>query len=373
MERSASTAVLIRKSRSRGLVGRGTDSMLLAASYAFTPSPASPASAYRPLLASSLPRCPLAQPSCHPLLLASTDDVETPGGTPVTIALIVLWYAASVVCNQSSKVLIKSLGAQSLTLAQLVVAAACGVGIVTAVPGTDATIRSTRQLLDTTWLAAAFTGGFITLNACFSAMHVSLVMVLRAAEPLTTLLLGFFFFEQRVPLRKVAALLPVVAGCACSAVGPFKATGVGLALAALSNVCFSLRGLLGKQLKRRYGTGALESFLQLTAIGAVLQAALITVRALFGGGAGLGPLLAAARSPTTLRLLLLNGASFYAYLQLSWVCLGRMSAVSHSLANSMRRPATIGAALIFAPVKLSFINLLGMAVACVATLVYGLL
>ena len=79
------------------------------------------------------------------------------------------------------------------------------------------------------------------------------------------------------------------------------------------------------------------------------------------------------RSPTTLRLLLLNGASFYAYLQLSWVCLGRMSAVSHSLANSMRRPATIGAALIFAPVKLSFINLLGMAVACVATLVYGLL
>ena len=33
-------------------------------------------------------------------------------------------------------------------------------------------IRSRAQLIDTTCLAAAFTGGFITLNACINTMHV---------------------------------------------------------------------------------------------------------------------------------------------------------------------------------------------------------
>ena len=224
------------------------------------------------------------------------------------------------------------------------------------------------------WLVSLRHTQFITLNACFNAMHVSLVMVLRAAEPLTTLGLGVGCFGAKVPLKKALALLPVVAGCACSAVGPFSATGKGLALAVVCNVCFSLRGLLGKRLASAYGAGSLESFFQLCAIGAVLQAGLIAVRTALGAaGGGFGPLLAAAGSPQTLGLLLTNGASFYSYLCLSWVCLGRMSAVSHSLANSMRRPATIAAALLVAPVKLSPVNWLGMGIACVSALVYGLL
>jgi len=71
--------------------------------------------------------------------------------------------------------------------------------------------------------------------------------------------------------------------------------------------------------------------------------------------------------------ILLNGASFYAYLQLSFAVLGLMSAVSHSVANSMRRPATILAAIAYAPIELSALNILGIAVACGASLVYGLL
>ena len=70
--------------------------------------------------------------------------------------------------------------------------------------------------------------------------------------------------------------------------------------------------------------------------------------------------------------ILLNGASFYAYLQLSFVVLGRISAVSHSVTNSMRRPATIAAALLYQPVDLSPLNCLGLVVACGGSLAYGL-
>ena len=223
------------------------------------------------------------------------------------------------------KLLAGALGAQTLTLAQCVVASACGALIpsrcafsASSLDGECAfapvSITTRAQLVDTAATAAAFLGGFITLNSCVRAMHVSLVMVLRALEPLTTLALGAALFGANVPLRKAAALLPVVAGCACSAVGPFSATAAGLALAALSNVCFSLRGLLGKRLSREHGAGALESFFHLCVLGALFQAAILAVG---GGAAAFAPVASAVSADAA--LVALNGASFYAYLQLSWV------------------------------------------------------
>jgi hypothetical protein len=312
------------------------------------------------------------------------EEAGPPGGATFTMALVALWYAASVVCNQTSKALLRTFGAQSLTLAQLVVSSLCGAAVLLGLRlccsecvFPPVAIGSREQLFDTTVLAAAFTGGFITLNACLNAMHVSLVMVLRAAEPLTTLAIGCAFFGARVSPGKAAALLPIVAGCALSAVGPFQSTAVGLSLATLSNVCFSLRGLLGKRLRARYGTGALESFFQLCTIGAALQAVLLLATsgptALWGLSSSLLPIGVGTEAASSLGLVLINGASFYAYLQLSWICLGRMSAVSHSVANSLRRPVTVIAALLYAPVALSPTNLVGIAVACAAAAAYGLL
>lgn len=200
-------------------------------------------------------------------------------------------------------------------------------------------------------------------------MHVSLVMVLRAAEPLTTLALGYAFFGTRVAPAKVGVLLAVVAGCALSAAGPFQPPLLGLAIAALSNVCFSLRGLLGKRLSARYRGGDVEVFFQLCAIGVVLQSALL----LCTSGTISFAALASTLSGPDLGLALVNGATFYAYLCLSWVCLGRMSAVSHSVANSLRRPVTVIAALFYAPVALSTTNVAGIVIACAAAAAFGLM
>jgi hypothetical protein len=50
-----------------------------------------------------------------------------------------------------------------------------------------------------------------------------------------------------------------------------------------------------------------------------------------------------------------------------------MSAVSHSLCNSLRRPATVLAALLLAPLELSSLNIFGIALACGGAVAYGLL
>ena len=117
---------------------------------------------------------------------------QAAGGAALTSLLLALWYASSIVNNQSSKVLVSLLGAEALTFTQLVAAAGCGAlvlrGSSTSGPSRSPLhFDSLAQLADTAALAAAFLAGCYALNACLASMHVSLAMVLRSAEPLTTL------------------------------------------------------------------------------------------------------------------------------------------------------------------------------------------
>ena len=183
---------------------------------------------------------------------AASDDKARPentaGDTALTTLLLALWYASSIVNNQSSKVLVSLLGAEVLTLNQLLVSAGCGTLVLRQSP---LRFDSRPHLILTAMLAASFLAGCYTLNSCLAAMHVSLAMVLRSAEPLTTLALGAVLLpaKEQPPRRKALALLPVVLGCGLSAVGPHAPSASALLLVAISNVCFSLRAILGRRLQ----------------------------------------------------------------------------------------------------------------------------
>jgi len=106
------------------------------------------------------------------------------GGSLLTGLFVTLWYASSIITNQSAKLLLPVLGVDVLTLTQFIIATGCGALVLA---WSDAgksllDIRSRAQLLDMTTLTTAFLGGSYLLNVCLNAMHVSLAMVLRAAE-----------------------------------------------------------------------------------------------------------------------------------------------------------------------------------------------
>jgi hypothetical protein len=110
---------------------------------------------------------------------------------------------------------------------------------------------------------------------------------------------------------------------------------LGLAVVVVCNVCFALRGIVTKRIKAVYPVDEFNLFLQISAIaalgyGAVLAAANIVLPFFDPGMAKLvdmSQLLQAGRGGA----VLLNGVTFYAYLQLSWVVLGRIAAVAHSV------------------------------------------
>jgi len=83
-----------------------------------------------------------------------------------TALALLLWYAASIVNNQSSKILVGRLGAEALTLTQCIIASVCGSLVLRAPPA----FASREQLRDTALLAAAFLAGCYSLNACLASM-----------------------------------------------------------------------------------------------------------------------------------------------------------------------------------------------------------
>ena len=106
---------------------------------------------------------------------SASDDKARPentaGDTALTTLLLALWYASSIVNNQSSKVLVSLLGAEVLTLNQLLVSAGCGTLVLRQSP---LRFDSRPHLILTAMLAASFLAGCYTLNSCLAAMHVSL-------------------------------------------------------------------------------------------------------------------------------------------------------------------------------------------------------
>lgn len=287
----------------------------------------------------------------------------------VTGTLIVLWYAASVVCNQSSKTLLSTaLNSEMLTFFQFLVSALTGAAVIFGARAAPFEGVTSKPLLgDLSKIALANVIGFGLMNACFGVMHVSMVMTLRAAEPLSTLLVSLALNPKtNVPPARLGALLFVVAGCALSALGAHGPTALGLTLALTCNFLFAARNILGKQVGQRMGP--VSQFFHLSWIGAIIQAIII-----LGGTVVKNGVLPALPTSAVLPTLILNGVSFYAYLQLSWVVLNRMSAVSHSLTNSLRRPATIIAALAISPAPMSLLNYGGIVAACIGALLYGFL
>jgi len=319
----------------------------------------------------------------------SSDNAQGSGSYLGLAVLIFLWYTTSVLCNETSKKLVKPADGNpifdklTLTLAQLVISSCCGFALTHPAFGlvTYKGIQSKDQLLLTSVLAGVFALGFITLNASFKEMHVSLAMTLRAGEPVCALILaGFFLKSEPFNIKLALSLLPVVIGSGLSAFGVSNATkaptnaqkgnlilGVGLVM--LSNVCFAFRGILTKKIKEQSNPDSYNLFFQLCYLGSAVQTCIIVcVRAFIPDGV-LIP--SSAMMSRELVVILLNGISFFEYLQLSWAVLARMNVVNHSMCNAMRRPATIFMSLMVNPKPLSFIEGLGMAAACFGSLIYG--
>lgn len=204
---------------------------------------------------------------------------------------------------------------------------------------------------------AQFMGNLFT-NWSMILVPVSFTHTVKGAEPLFTYFFGFLLVKQEIRLWTVLSILMVVSGVALSSTYEVQFSSTGLLLALGSNVCFATRnvlvGTLAKDSKKTVLFG--------------LSSLLGTVFAF--GNLFLGSMMQTKIDVPNLQdtpfelavIFLAAGLAHFSYNLYSFMVLGQVRPLTHSLINVFKRMLIIFGSVLFFKHSLYFGNVVGIIV-----------
>lgn len=204
---------------------------------------------------------------------------------------------------------------------------------------------------------------------------VSFVQVVKAAEPVFAAVLSQFVYHKPISRQKWFCLPIIIGGVILASVVEVNFSWTALASACLSNLIAAVRGNETKRLlqtsglKERIG-GAGNQF----AITALLGVLLFTPLAFWKEGSHwseLGVLISSDTNELS-KFLLLSAFTYYGYNELRTVTLKKTSAVTGSVANTLKRIIVIVGVALALGEPLGWIKLMGTALAVGGVLLYSI-
>ena len=299
-----------------------------------------------------------------------------------TLLFVVVWYFTGAFTNSSSKQALASLPmALPLTLTAVQHAAAALLGCLVyrvaglqpykPLPSRSEMEGGARSALG--WLCVVYSLGFALTNASFGAVNASFVDTVKAAEPISTVALAVIFLaNERITLRVLLALVPIVGGVGISSMAEASASVIGLCFALGSNCCFSARSIAAKLVGKRLGSDRMDGanlFVHVNRLGLwlLLPAALaLEGRQLLA----LGAQLPADRLSASLRLFGFNGLMYYLNNQMNFLVLEQVDTLTHGIINCGRRVANILFAILWFGNRVTPSNATGISLALAGGLLY---
>lgn len=225
--------------------------------------------------------------------------------------------------------------------------------------------------------------GHVAGCASYNFSSVSFMQVVKAAEPVVSVLCLRFLYGQRFPPSIYAALVPIVAGVSVVSATEVNFSAAGFATAMLSNFAFVFRNIKSKAAQTDIGLAGINLYAWMSIIGSVL---LLPV-ALLMEGASIGPAFqqAAAAFPTSgavpflwfgvdtpfILFLLTGGLLYHLYNQTSYMCLTGISPLTYSIANTVKRVVVIVAGLLVFRNPITPVNAGASCVAIFGTWLYS--
>ena len=226
---------------------------------------------------------------------------------------------------------------------------------------------SRKQLLRVLPLAAVHTLGNLLTNVSLGRVAVSFTHTVKATEPFFSVLFSWLLMGSRPDPRVLAALVPIFAGVALASATEASFNWPGFAAAMGSNLTFQSRNVLSKMVMGRRGAGDpppldnVNLFSVITALSALLC---LPLTAAVEG-------LALPAEPAVLWHALYAGLCFHAYQQLSYMILQRVSPVTHSVGNCVKRVVVIASSIAFFGTPVSSLNAAGTALALAGVFAYS--
>lgn len=226
-----------------------------------------------------------------------------------------------------------------------------------------------------TQVALSYTFGFIFTNMAFSVVTASFAETVKSAEPISSVVLGYYLLGELASTSTYATLVPICAGVALSCAHDDSFDLWGFGYAALSNVCFSGRAVLAKRLLRQF-PGSIDEVGMFHRISAVGLLVLVPLTVVMEGGAiyrtlWLRPDLLQGSLLELASLAFINGCAYACYNLTSFLVLARTNLVTHAVLNCFRRVFIIVFTSAFFAQPISAFNLAGVALAVLGVLLFA--
>ncbi|KAH9550835.1 hypothetical protein CY35_10G092600 [Sphagnum magellanicum] len=229
-----------------------------------------------------------------------------------------------------------------------------------------------NQLASILPLACVHTLGNLFTNMSLGKVAVSFTHTIKAMEPFFSVLLSAAFLGEVPNPLVVATLVPIVGGVALASLTEASFNWAGFLSAMASNVTFQSRNVLSKKLMVKK-EGSLDN-INLFSIITIMSFFLLTPATLLVEGvkftpsylqaAGLDVKVVATRA-------LLAGICFHSYQQVSYMILAKVTPVTHSVGNCVKRVIVIVTSVLFFRTPVSTVNALGTGIALTGVFAYS--
>lgn len=210
-------------------------------------------------------------------------------------------------------------------------------------------------------------------------MAVSFTHVIKAAEPVMSVVLAQAILGETYPYYVWLSLMPIIAGCSLAAMKEVSFSWGGFNNAMISNIGMVLRNIYSKkyldEFKHIDGIN-MFALLSIMSIFITVPAAL-AMEGLVGGSYRWSVMAAAAAQSLGgwggfFKLLAASGLFYHLYNQASYMVLGQgISPVTFSVGNTMKRVAVVASSIVFFKNPVSLMNWAGSMMALLGTGLYS--
>ncbi|EPS63359.1 hypothetical protein M569_11424, partial [Genlisea aurea] len=218
-------------------------------------------------------------------------------------------------------------------------------------------------------VAIAHTIGHVAATVSMSKVAVSFTHIIKSSEPAFSVILSKILFGETFPLSVYLSLIPIIGGCALSAVTELNFNLTGFMGAMISNLAFVFRNVFSK--KGMKSVSGMNYYACLS----MLSLLILTPFALAVEGPQLWAVgwqkAVSQIGPNFIWWVAAQSVFYHLYNQVSYMSLSEISPLTFSIGNTMKRISVIVASILVFHTPLKPINALGAAIALSGTFLYS--
>jgi solute carrier family 35 protein E1 len=298
-------------------------------------------------------------------------------------AYLSVWYLGNIYYNIYNKKACIALGKNAHGGANLhwaLAAVQLLVGVLFVVPQWLTGLRKAPEMTAENWKELSPVGLWASLAHAFSVLAlgagaVSFGQIVKAGEPVFAAATNALLLKDIDHPMVYAALLPIIGGVGLASLKELSFSWTALIAASAANQAAALKNVVSKGVMGKPWAKALgpqNTYAVVTILALVFTLPFVLAFDVKDAAAVYQTVLAAGTGKDVMKYSLLSGLTFYVYNEASFLALSRLSPVTHSVANTLKRVVIIVASCIVFKTPMSLLGGIGSGVAVLGTLLYSL-